>query len=172
MVIEHSRQSRAGKKQSPNSFKLGLFFKNLWSRFVSVSSDSEKTLNQRIEEREQDILAQLDRLPVEVALGLSEVKQFLEPHRSQLLYRGLTPVGLFPASQTGCYDVFGNVWEWCDEWLPRITPPSRPSMEKDNFWLPAIVKGGPAGVYLDDVRIIIGGWFDPYTRLGAHPLLL
>ena len=31
-------------------------------------------------------------------------------------YRGLSPVGAFPANRYGLYDVVGNAWCWCSDW--------------------------------------------------------
>jgi formylglycine-generating enzyme required for sulfatase activity len=45
-------------------------------------------------------------------------------------YGATTPVGTYPASRWGLYDVHGNVWEWCADWYDlgyyAIAPPVDP----------------------------------------------
>ncbi len=75
---------------------------------------------------------------------LEALRAALQPHLGQLRYPGPTPVGLFNPSPLGCYDLLGNVWEWCDSWLYALDPASSPSLDSDDLRLPVIVKGGPS----------------------------
>lgn len=55
-------------------------------------------------------------------------------------YRGLAPVGCFPANARGLHDMIGNVWEWTsDLYEDGVTPNDvgRPSGEH-----PRVIKGG------------------------------
>jgi formylglycine-generating enzyme required for sulfatase activity len=71
---------------------------------------------------------------------LSEVARFAERHKAQMVPSGRFPVGLFASNELGCYDLFGNVWEWCDTWLPETS--LRPSVTEESVGWPAVVKGG------------------------------
>jgi formylglycine-generating enzyme required for sulfatase activity len=104
--------------------------------------------------------------------------QLLEPYHDvlqfgeRMLKRGhLAPVGLFGANSNGCFDLFGHVWQWCDDWLPivdthtgSVHPDKRPSTGYENPNLSAVVKGGPVSIPSTDAAILIGGWADPHMR--------
>ena len=95
---------------------------------------------------------------------LDEAALLLRAHRRQLRHAEVTPVGLFSPTATGCYDMLGGVWEWCDSWAYGGGGPPAPSAEEGDPRLPVMVKGGPAEDEFRDILTIIGGWFDPYTR--------
>jgi formylglycine-generating enzyme required for sulfatase activity len=80
------------------------------------------------------------------------------------------PVGLFAKNEKGCFDMFGHIWQWCDDWAPIVdenplkVTDRRPSTTKRESSLPVIVKGGPILDHADGPSNAITGWFDPYTR--------
>jgi len=164
MSIAHTIQPQYGKKETTKQFEFRKLFDDMLIKLSGLLSESDIELKEKIELMQVNIFEQLDQLTAEAEFGLSEVEKFLAPLRDQFLHQEITPVGVFPPISTGCYDIFGNIWEWCDEWFPHITPPSRPSMETESLWIPAVVKGGPVAEYTEDVWIIIGGWFDPFLR--------
>jgi formylglycine-generating enzyme required for sulfatase activity len=91
------------------------------------------------------------------------VKDLLDSHRHQLSRSETMPVGLFRPTPTGCHDLLGNVWEWCDEWHPAAEEDC-PSSAQTEMQLPIAVKGGPIGAEMGDAWILHGGWFDPFIR--------
>ncbi len=65
---------------------------------------------------------------------------------------GPVPVGQFPASDFGLYDMAGNVSEWCSDWFDREYYQSSPSRNP---------KGPETGMY----KVIRGGaWSDEAAR--------
>ena len=81
-----------------------------------------------------------------------------------------TPVGLFARNGKGCFDMFGCIWQWCDDWVPIVDDnplkmnDQRPSTSRRNIGLPVVVKGGPILDHAGSFSNAITGWFDPYTR--------
>jgi formylglycine-generating enzyme required for sulfatase activity len=103
-----------------------------------------------------------DALP-EISRRLAQLPaEYFRKYYQQLAYGKRAPVGLFPANPLGCFDLFGNVWQWCDTWMTSNRPDAAPS--RDDQPHPVMVKGGPATGEIDVFSLAWGGWFDPYTR--------
>lgn len=54
-----------------------------------------------------------------------------------------TPVGLGTPSQSGCYDLFGLVWEWCDSWAQTPHPDTPPSKNPGETRTSVVLRGCP-----------------------------
>jgi len=95
-------------------------------------------------------------------------------------YKGTSPVGNYEAGATGCYDLQGNVWEWCLDYYHENWP------ELGKELMDTMAYKGPQKSYsqvnmYDTTRVIKGGSFlcaDNYckgytnqTRMHADPQL-
>jgi hypothetical protein len=91
---------------------------------------------------------------------LSLTKQQARP----LEVPGGMPIGLFPPSRAGVYDLFGNVWQWCDDWFSGTNASEPPSGQHTLFKAPVMVCGGPTGNPTRAVASLLGGGLDPFSR--------
>jgi len=69
--------------------------------------------------------------------------------KSQANYGGskTTPVGSYPPNAWGLYDMHGNVWEWCNDWLDDYstsaqTNPKGPSEASKDYGSRRVSRGG------------------------------
>ena len=78
---------------------------------------------------------------------------FLNPSRRSPdydYYKRLEPVGSFPASPFGLYDMHGGLWQWCNDWYGSYP-------DKDVV--------DPRGPDRGEVRVVRGGCFDKPSEL-------
>ena len=78
--------------------------------------------------------------------------------------RKTTPVGSYPPNAWGLYDMHGNVWEWCQDWLdsyPKqsVTDPRGPEVGSN-----CVLRGGSWGDVAADCRSASRDWLDPSGR--------
>jgi formylglycine-generating enzyme required for sulfatase activity len=97
---------------------------------------------------------------------ISRVKEHMTPFQAQLAHGSVTPVGIFAPNKLGCFDLFGNVWQWCNTALSQTE-----QYEQDLFRTSQIekgssvvVKGGSTSGSYDPTLLLMGGWFDPSVR--------
>jgi formylglycine-generating enzyme required for sulfatase activity len=110
------------------------------------------------EEDEEDFL----RLSVQM-----RIRQLIAVYRGSFRAPGPHPVGLFRPAETQVHDLFGNVWEWCDDWFARSGPGRPPSDPGQGSSFPVLVRGGPAPepVEMRAVTSLVGSGLDPFSRL-------
>jgi formylglycine-generating enzyme required for sulfatase activity len=71
------------------------------------------------------------------------------------------PVGQKKPNELGIYDMSGNLFEWCHDWLARYTPEEKTDPKGSESWKVKIMRGG--------------GWLDfsnvvhVYVRVYCHP---
>jgi formylglycine-generating enzyme len=104
---------------------------------------------------------------------------------SKANYHGTNPVdvGSYPANPYGLYDMSGNVWEWCNDWLGYYSKESAsnptgdyfdklheenksaPNPNDDLIGLDRVIRGG-SWYYVDNsCRSALRGYDYPYKRL-------
>jgi hypothetical protein len=96
---------------------------------------------------------------------LDAVHEHLSQYSEQINYdgdKGMLPVGVFAPNAAGCHDFFGPVWQWCDSWL--FYPSRKPSRTREKMDWPALVRGCPQRPAPHPATVMLGGYFDPFTR--------
>ncbi|MGE4093645.1 MAG: SUMF1/EgtB/PvdO family nonheme iron enzyme [Candidatus Binatia bacterium] len=89
---------------------------------------------------------------------LSEVLAVIAPGTED---REIQPVGL-GAKNGGCFDLWGNVWEWCNS--RHVITAMGKTLPLSSAHDPTVVKGGPTLNSEDHSLLMFGGRFDPYLR--------
>lgn len=101
---------------------------------------------------------------------VDSVRRELGGDQESLMRGPSMPVGLFARNEKGCFDMFGHVWQWCDDWVPLVDEDPlkmadrRPSTTDREYGLPVLVKGGPILDHAGGPSNAIRGWLDPYIR--------
>jgi formylglycine-generating enzyme required for sulfatase activity len=98
---------------------------------------------------------------------VDSIGKLIRDHQCEFRTSGPFPIGLFPPAASGAHDLFGNVWEWCDDWFIGVDSPSRPSTDEQSATGPVFVRGGPAPdpVNVRAVTSLIGSGLDPFSRV-------
>lgn len=97
-----------------------------------------------------------------------EIKKLLEEVKNYI-YDPITPmaapIGLNKPLGPGIYDLFGNVWQWCDEWYELVELTDRPSVNHLSSPRPVLVKGGTVPDTKGSIASLTGGSIDPFSRV-------
>lgn len=130
-----------------------------WALFTGISNNQLGSNDCSIQPAIQDIEAEVQKLEKQLRDLIAKIQeQVLSTPPNVWAY----PVGLFPPSERGVYDLYGNVWQWCDEWFTDIEEP--PSTNTKLTAPPILVTGGPvSGVKRDALSLLWGG-LDPFSR--------
>jgi uncharacterized protein (TIGR02996 family) len=84
-----------------------------------------------------------------------------------------TPVGSFPPNAWGLYDLHGNVWEWCRDWLGEYTAEAVTDPEGVPDRPFGVLRGGSWGTHPGDCRSAFRRTIPhgPYEDLGCRVCL-
>lgn len=97
---------------------------------------------------------------------LEEVGMTSFPHTSPIGYfDGVAPNTKDSPSPFGCYDMSGNVQEWCEDWFGVYSEEAATDPVGPAFGTMKIVRGGGWNSVLDTCRTTNRGWTPPPTRL-------
>jgi formylglycine-generating enzyme required for sulfatase activity len=99
---------------------------------------------------------------LDLAPELAQLRRRIQPLELLVQFREIETVGLSPYQVSGCFDLYGGIWEWCDEWIVDVNGIDRPSLSAARH--PTYVMGGPSAGPFDPTFVLSGGWFDPYLR--------
>lgn len=83
-----------------------------------------------------------------------------------MAYGSECPVNTFPPTKSGCHDVFGNVWHWCEDWFSPL-PGFRVHPQYDDFSAPCF--DGKHAVILGGSFMSIGDEASIYARFHFRP---
>jgi len=80
-----------------------------------------------------------------------------------------SPTGSFAANGYGLYDMSGNVWEWCWDWMDdypsdSVSNPHGPSSYTYKWWIFRVIRGGCWGIGTDRSKIAWRGNDSPDSR--------
>ena len=81
-------------------------------------------------------------------------------------YTGTAPIGSFGKGSSGCYDLQGNVWEWCNDYYHERWPIEGAQLPDSLRYTGPVVPYSSPDIY-DTLRVIKGGSFlcaDNYCR--------
>jgi formylglycine-generating enzyme required for sulfatase activity len=95
---------------------------------------------------------------------IASISNYMASYKQQLEYGKGTPVGAFEPNEQGCFDMFGNVWEWTEPVISYGETGSSTSPMDVEIGDRVIVKGGAWTNIFSPIWTILGGWFDPYIR--------